>query len=154
MEYETQIAAVIGAALDKAGYQYRYMDANASFYMTFQLNNCRLQEVQVIVCIRRESLVIFCLSPVRVLPERLQDAALYLTGCNYDLVYGHFEMNPEDGEIRCRYMIDCSEHLPSMKTVEAAIHATVNTMERYGNGLLDVLYLHADPLAEVAKAEE
>ena len=64
----------------------------------------------------------------------------FLSRANYNLVHGCFEMDFRDGEIRYRLTIDCDGVEPSREMVVDALNIPCEMMERYGDGLVEVIY--------------
>jgi hypothetical protein len=154
MDAYRQISAVLAMALDEAGYYYRYQEPLHCFYLSFKLKHSRLSEVQTLIRVKSDCFMIYSISPVRVPKEKRAEVAVYLTGCNYNLIYGNFEMDLNDGEVRCKNTLSCRESLPSIKRIEEMINLTVMLMDSYGDGLLDVIYTGRNPLQVLQEVEQ
>lgn len=63
----------------------------------------------------------------------------YLTYANYDQLFGNFEMNMEDGEVRYKYAVDCTGIDPSPEVIGRSMEDTVCNVASYGDGLLKVM---------------
>ncbi len=141
-----QTAAVIAIALDELSYQYRYVHAAETFYLDFKLAKSKLSELRLVIQIKEEQVMIYAFSPLMASKERMGRAAFYLTCCNAETVYGNFEINPENGEVRYKNVIHCTDVLPSKRTVKDMVHIPIAMFERYGNGLFDAIFTEQDPI--------
>ena len=154
MERVRQATASVAVALDAIGYQYRYYDELGSFILEFSLKKSRLSEVQAVVNVREDCILFHAVSMIKIPKEQRERAAIYLGGCNYSLVYGNFEMNYSDGEVRFKNVLPYGDCLPSMQMVKEMLNLPVNMMDRYGDGLLEVIYNGKDPMIAVTEAEQ
>jgi hypothetical protein len=78
----------------------------------------------------------------------------YLTRVNHGLVLGTFEMDFDDGEIRCRISHDHEGTALDAQTVKHIVHLTTELCDHYIYGLLRVLYGDADPEFEADRADQ
>ena len=153
MERVRQATASVAVALDTIGYRYRYYDELNSFILEFGLKKSRLTEVQVVVNVREDSVGFHSVCMIKVPREQRERVAVYLTCCNFDLVYGNFEMNMSDGEVRFKNVLSYHECMPSRRAVEETLNLTVAMFDRYGDGLLSVIYANKDPKQAALEAE-
>lgn len=153
MEQVRQATASIAVSLDAIGYHYRYYDELQSFILEFSLKKSKLSEVQAVINVREDCILFHAVSMLKVPQQQREKVAAYLTGCNYSLVYGNFEMNFSDGEVRFKNTLPYADCLPSMELIRNMLNIPVNMMDRYGDGLLDVIYRDEDPKVAVMEAE-
>ncbi len=154
IENRRQLTAAIALALDEIGYHYRYIELIGNFLLQFKLKKSRLNEMQVLICVRDGFYLVYALAPVRAPKERIEEAAVYLMQCSYRLIYGGFALDPQNGEIHFKNSVPCREFLPAVEQVEEMVNLPVILFDRYGDGLLDVLFADKDPLEAVWQAEE
>lgn len=112
--------------------------------------------LQGIVSLRRKQsiAVFYAASPVRVPPERRQAAAEYLVRANYGLMNGCFEMDLNDGEVRCRVSLDYEEiERLSDRQLSNLVQPAVHLCDRYLPGLLRVAHGGVDPAEAAAEAD-
>ncbi len=147
MNAKKQTVTVIAIALEELSYRYRYLDKAESFYLDFKLGHSKLSELRLVVQVKEEQIMIYAFSPLTVKEERMERAAYYLTCCNADVVHGNFEINPDNGEVRYKVALLCTDALPSKQTVKDMVHIPIAMFERYGDGLFDMLYTEKDPKA-------
>ena len=55
------------------------------------------------------------------------------------MLFGDFEMDPADGEIRVRVAVDADGALPSAETVKNSIIIPPLMIDRYGNAIAAVM---------------
>lgn len=77
----------------------------------------------------------------------------YITRANYGLKIGNFEMDCSDGEIRYKTYLEFYSGVPPMKTIERYVDLSFLMMEKYGNGLLAVLFGVKSPEDAIKEAE-
>lgn len=77
--------------------------------------------------------------------KRLLRTAEFLTRVNCGLILGNFELDMNDGEIRYKVCTGCDEWPASTETIRSSVYVPALTIERYGNGLLQVIYSDITP---------
>ena len=78
----------------------------------------------------------------------------YLMRANYGLVHGNFEMDFSDGEIRFRLTVDCEDRTGLSETVVMrSLFIPKMMYEKYGDGLVAVMYGIKTPAEAVADAD-
>jgi hypothetical protein len=79
-------------------------------------------------------------------PEDKRSAAMeFITRANYGLVIGNFEMDADDGEIRCKTSIDVEGGELTPVLIRQVVYSNVMTMNKYLPGLMSVLYANVSP---------
>ena len=154
MERIRQATASVAVALDAIGYRYRYYDELNSFILEFGLKKSKLTEVQVVVNVREDSVSFHSVCMLKVPREQRERVAIYLTCCNFDMMYGNFEMNMSDGEVRFKNVLSYHECMPSRRAVEEMLNFTVNMFDRYGDEMLAVIYGDKAPRQAAMEAEK
>ena len=66
--------------------------------------------------------------------------AEYLTRANFNLRNGNFELNMSDGEIRFKTYVHTGASTPDMNAARQAIFLPFLMIDRYGDGIIDVLF--------------
>ncbi|MCL1889815.1 MAG: YbjN domain-containing protein [Desulfovibrionaceae bacterium] len=81
--------------------------------------------------------------------------AEYITRANYGLKFGNFEMDFNDGEIRYRMTVSCEDRTDlSESLVMGSIIIPMRMYERYGDGLIAVMYGIKSPEDAINEAEK
>ena len=86
--------------------------------------------------------------------EKRQDIAAFITRANCGLKIGTFEMDFYDGEIRFRTSLILQGRTLTMDMIKAQVDANVQTMDKYGPGMMAVLYGDVDPVMALSRVEE
>ncbi len=132
-----------------------YLDANdwrhdADTQKGYFSMGCRIKEASVRVIIdvyesddwRR--LLTFSTYPVMV-PEHRRSAVIEaLTRINYQLIYGSFEMDLADGEIRFRTVVEAEKELDDAM-IDRVLNANLSSADRYFAALMTITYGNASP---------
>ena len=95
----------------------------------------------------------FALFPVRVPPEHRAAVAEYLTRANYGLLFGNFEMDYSDGEVRFRTSMNTDDAAINSVVARHLVQQNINTADRYLKGLLRVVYGSITPADAIQEAE-
>lgn len=95
----------------------------------------------------------FTLFPVRVPAPNRAAAAEYLTRANYGLLFGNFEMDYADGEVRFRTSMNTDDVAINSVVARHLVQQNINTADRYVAGLLRVVYGGVTPADAIREAE-
>ena len=85
--------------------------------------------------------------------EKHQQIAEFITRANYGLKLGNFEMDYFDGEIRFRTSLALHGGILTADLIKAQVDANVQTMDKFGPGMMAVLYGDVDPAMAIARIE-
>ena len=77
-----------------------------------------------------------------------------LSLANWQLRFARFEMDAEDGELRCRADMPLYDGVPTDEQLTRLIFSVWSISERYAAALVDVMTGQAEPAVAIAKAEE
>lgn len=80
--------------------------------------------------------------------------AEYLTRANYGLRDGNFELDFSDGEIRYKVFHSSIDGVPSKELIKNAVYIGLWMLERYGNGLLSVMFGIQTPAEAIEESEK
>ncbi len=132
-----------------------YLDANdwrhdADTEKGYFSMGCRIKEASVRVIIdvyesddwRR--LLTFSTYPVMVPEHRRSAVVEALTRINYQLIYGNFEMDLADGEIRFRTVVEAEKELDDAM-IDRVLNANLSSADRYFAALMTITYGNASP---------
>lgn len=87
-------------------------------------------------------------------PEgRRKEVLEYITRANFGSYIGNFEMDMETGDIRYKVSLDVEGGTVSTTMVKNMLIAGVSMVDRYHNGLMEVMFSHAIPATAVREAE-
>lgn len=82
--------------------------------------------------------------PVFVPEARRQATLEAINRINFQMIYGSFEMDMEDGQVRVRTIVEAERDLPD-PMIERAMHSSIETSNRYFAPLMAVAFGSADP---------
>ena|ERR1035441_9033893 len=73
---------------------------------------------------------------------------------NWQLRFARFEMDAEDGELRCRADMPHYDSVPTDQQFTRLIYGVWNVTERYAPALVEVMTGQAEPAVAIARVEE
>jgi len=94
--------------------------------------------------------VVGCHAPV----EKRTAVAELLTRINYSLIYGNFEMDFSDGEVRYRTSVDVAGGQLTDEMIQALICANLFTVDRFHPAIMSLLWNDLTPEEALALVEE
>jgi hypothetical protein len=97
------------------------------------------------------AILLYSVCPLRVPEERRPEMASFLTRANYGLAAGNFELDLDDGEIRCKTVVDVDDELNSA-ILTRLVRANGLAMETYLPGIGAVI-TGASAVSALARAE-
>lgn len=137
-EYSKQIADLLIDHCISKGYVYDFYAEKGAINMRFALKN-KLSSVRFYIRIKDRFYVSYCYIDMHCEPEHRTEVAKYLTMANYGLYRGNFEMDLSDGEIRYKYLVDCSFCMPTQSMIDESFGIPISMVERYGNELVKIM---------------
>lgn len=157
--YSKEIAEAIKKTLDDIDFKYSFeevLDGRKGGF-TFGCGvNCKLKSVKYIIDVRSNSYIVYAISPINGdTDDKDGMAALadFICRVNYGLPAGNFELDLDDGEVRFKYYVKCPNLKPDNDIVMESVICPMIMFERYGNGLVNVIFAGADPKEESEKCE-
>lgn len=145
--YSVALAAAVKAYLDSQGYTYDYDSEYGSFEYGLSLDST-LSSCDMRISMREDGFSVFAFSPLSGNAsdiEGMRRISEYLTRVNYSLFMGNFEMDFEDGNILFRTAVMTGDRIPSTYEIEWLVDMPALMMDKYGNGLAQVVLMNADP---------
>ena len=157
------IQAVRGM-LDSHDVKYTYDDARDGRYvfaLTYRLSHSKLSQANVLISViasRRNPeicsrILSYCYIGVKAEEETMANVAEFLHRANYGLTFGNFELDYNDGEIRYKMALNCTDKIPGDDAVRDALIIPLSMIERYGDGLLSVMMSSVAPKDAIEKIE-
>ncbi len=124
-------------------------------YLTMRMSLRSVESCTIYAQARGEDgFTIYTVFPLKA-PEGKRDAvAAFLTRANYGLIVGNFELDFDDGEIRYKVTaINGEDNLLPPDVTERLFDMGFCMFDRYGEGLLSVIYGNAAPIETVDAIE-
>ena len=148
VQYSKQIAQAVQTFLTEQEWQYEFNEEQGAFQFAIMLNG-RLRAMECLIHIFSADLIVYGLIPAIGAnaedPEEMNEMLRFLTMANYKLRNGNFEMDCSDGEIRYKCFIDCRGlDAPTQKMIRNALSCTASMFERFGQGILNILFADMD----------
>ena len=142
-------------SLDAMGFNYHRNTEKNYIDFKISLHTCKkMGSVRVVIFPNDfNALSTYAICPMNADESERTAVMEYITRANYDLKIGHFEMDVSDGEIRYKTCLQMHSEEPTMKLVERYIAMGFLMMEKYGNGLLSVMFGFATPEEAIKAAE-
>ena len=146
------IATAVKAYYDSQGWKYDYNEDENVFYMRMSLkvvDGCRvITDVQ-----NDKTFITYSIFPIKIPVEKRLAMAEYLTRVNYGLIHGNFEMDFEDGEVRYKVTTCCGPIEMDLNSMETVIDCGFYMLDRYGEGILSILYGNVTPEQAIKNIE-
>jgi len=98
-------------------------------------------------------LLFYSYLPVNVPEDRMTRVAEFLTRANQGMRIGNFELDFADGEVRYKTSIDMEGGEITHKMIDNLLQANLSTMDRYFNGMMEVVYGSKLPVELIAGIE-
>ncbi|MBQ2952633.1 MAG: hypothetical protein IJE07_03675 [Clostridia bacterium] len=144
------VLKIVRDFLERTDIHYKTNEYTCNFNMSL---NSRLNQVQVEIRCYDGLFIVYATAPLHASPDKRDDVMSFITYANYGLQRGNFEMDQNDGEIRYKDFLSFGEVAPSSHEVTSTISIPMLMMNRYGDGLINVMFGNADP-EEACKACE
>jgi hypothetical protein len=144
---------ILGQYLDQDGWYPCQLEGKPIYRVFFNGKNgelrCYAQIHQALA-----HLLFYAVAPVKVPVESRAAVAEFVTRANYGMRIGNFEMDYSDGEVRYKSSLDFEGEALTANWIRNAIHPAVQTMDRYLNGLMAVVYCGKAPADAIADIED
>ena len=138
MSYSTGICNCIVKFLTDDDWKYR-LDTEKEVIKTGLGLDSKMKHVDIVVDLRDDKYLVYFTCPLNVGEAERAEMRDLLNRINYKLMFGSFEMDDRDGEIRFRYAVDCDGQLPSQQVIRHSLYRPAATFDKYGNAIIQVL---------------
>ena len=146
-----ELAVLVETYLNSQNWKFGYNADRGLFTLNMSTKN--FTGARVVVQINDDSIIAYAIAPINVPAEKRQAACEFIARANYGLKVGTLEMDMNDGEIRNRTYIIAKDALPNLADVEKCVDFSFLVLDRYGKGLLPMIYGNLTPEAAVNLAE-
>jgi len=146
MAYSTAICDQLRALLEQTGVKARFEEEGGVGVFTIQMKlRCRLQNARMVILVRENNFSTLTTIPLSADENYRLAVAEYLTRVNFNMRNGNFEMNMEDGEIRFKTYFHAGEEKMDINGARLCVLLPFLMMDRYGDGLIEVLFGFKSP---------
>jgi len=115
---------------------------------------CEPTSIRIRISVSDAAMVVRGLIPFFVPANRRQAICEAINLANWQLKFVRFEMDSDDGELRCRGDMPLFDGVPTDKQLTNLIYAIWSNTERYAPAFLQVMVAGADPALAIGIAEE
>lgn len=141
MAYNGAITDTLREVFSAAGILATFEEKNGIGIFTVRMKlRCRLQSAQMIVLVREDNYSTITTLPLTADADHRLAMAEYLTRANWGMRNGNFELNMADGEIRYKTYVHVGQEKLDMGAARLATMLPFLMIDRYGDGLIDVLF--------------
>lgn len=154
--YSKSIANVINSFLNEDDWHFSFDDKHGLFRFGLNLKG-RIKKVSYIIDVKDDEYVVYAISPLGADDDNekvMATMADFLCRANYGLKNGNFELDMRDGEIRYKCFVDCEGITPTSEMVRNSIHCPAAMFDRYGAGIVDIIFGNATAKEAIAKCEK
>ena len=100
-----------------------------------------------------QQFLFYAVAPVKAPEETRPAVAEFITRANYGMRIGNFELDYSDGEVRYKSSIDYEDTVLTPTLIKNTIYPAVQTMDRYMQGLMKVIYGGRQPAEAIDEIE-
>ncbi|MBE6849764.1 MAG: hypothetical protein E7502_07690 [Ruminococcus sp.] len=152
-DYSPAIKAAIEDFFAQDDWKYEPMDENGIFRTGLSLKS-KIKNIKIFINVKDESFSIVSVLPFGADNDTKAATAEFITRANYGAMHGAFEMDYSDGELRYRTSLFVGKGgVPTFEQVKFMMYVNVVTVEKYGDGLMKVLFNLATPEEAVKEIE-
>jgi len=141
MAYSGIIADTLREVFSAAGILATFEEKNGVGIFSIRMKlRCRLQSAQMVVLVREDNFSTITTLPLTADTDHRLAMAEYLTRANWNMRNGNFELNMDDGEIRYKSYVHIGQEKPDIAAARLATMLPFLMIDRFGDGLIDVLF--------------
>ena len=141
MAYSSAIVDTLRELFSASGILATFEDKNSVGVFTIRMKlHCRLQSAQMMAIVHEDSFSTITTLPLTADTDHRLAMAEYLTRVNWGIRNGNFELNMNDGEIRYKTYVHVGQEKPDIAACRLATMLPFLMIDRFGDGLIDVLF--------------
>ncbi|MCW6036068.1 YbjN domain-containing protein [Spirulina subsalsa FACHB-351] len=130
-------------------WNYQVIPNQNSLYFTYQANGQKWM-VFFVAHEPQKQAVVYSVYPQKIPEAQHSNVAEFITGLNYYLLIGNFEMDLGDGELRYRTSLDCKECPVTFALLQQVLVTNLNMMTRYFERIQGVIEGRISPQDAIA----
>lgn len=101
----------------------------------------------------RMRVLFYVVAPELIPPAKRSAVMEFLTRANYGLTFGNFELDMTDGEVRFKNSVDFTHTATTVGAVKRLISTALANMNRYHEGIVQILYGTVTPADAIGAIE-
>ena len=109
--------------------------------------------VRIRISVREKAIIVCSFIPIFVPVQRRAAMCEAMSLGNFQLRFARFEMDPEDGELRCRADMPLYDGVPTDAQLSRLVYCVWSVTERYAPALVEVMTGNSDPAIAIARVE-
>ena len=157
--YSKAAAEAIKGALAETKVTYSFNEIEGGsrgvFLAVIALNG-RLQKTKYIIDVKNDSYIVYAVLPINADASdkrKMLNLADFICRLNHRLAAGNFELDMDDGQVRFKYYVNCSDSVPTRGILTESLVLPKVMLEHYGDGLLNVIISGADAKEEAERCK-
>ena len=99
----------------------------------------------------KKQFIFYSILPVNTPLDKIPHVLDFLNRLNLELMYGNFQLDPDDGQIVFKTSIDVTNNALSIPLTKQVVYNNVLTMDQCLPALMSIIYTDISPLEAVAK---
>ncbi len=154
--YSMEIAAAINNYLEENHWNFDFDEKKGVFYFNLSIRS-KIKSIRYIISVDDDNYSAFAVCPIGADqddPEMMERMAEFICRANFGLKFGNFEFDFRDGEIRYKANVLCNDIIPNEDIIRYSIFCPSRMFERYGNGIVDIIFGGASAKDAVEKCEK
>ena len=154
-DHSAKIRDAVEKYFHKMDYKFSGFDEKNVARTSFKIDS-KLSSANIILRVQKDRLQVISLIAIKADEENRPAVAEYLLRANYGLKTGGFDFDFNDGEISYRVSTYCGDENfvpPTHEQIDHAIKLCAAMTQRYGDGLLKVLYGLQTPKEAIQEVE-
>ncbi|MBD5144281.1 MAG: YbjN domain-containing protein [Oscillospiraceae bacterium] len=153
--YSNDIANAISSFLEEDNWIFSFDEKKGVFKFMLSLKN-KIKNINYIINVMEEEYSVYATSSIGADENDekiMRNMAEFLCRVNYGLRTGNFELDHTDGEISYKVHICCEGIIPTRKMIKKSIYCPASMFERYGSGIVAIIFSDAVPKNAVETCE-
>lgn len=154
--YSMSIANAVTNFLKEDDWHFSFEEDRGIFRFGLALKG-KLKKLSYIIDIKEDEYIVYAICSLGADEEDEQmmaNMAEFICRANYGLKTGNFEFDFEDGEIRYKVHVCCEDITPSAAMIKRSIYCPASMFDRYGSGIVDIIFNDASGKEAVEKCEK
>lgn len=154
-KHSNEIATIIKEFLNKDDWKFFFDPEKGVFRFGLRITG-KMKDIDYLIRVHETDFTVYALSPVHADNDDadcMARMAEFITRANYGLRNGNWEMDYNDGEIRYKSYVDVEGMTLSTETVKNSIYWIARMFERYGDGILSIIFGNATAEEAVKRCE-
>lgn len=154
-DYSKQIANKLVSYMEEKEFRYEFNREEGILKFNFNIES-NLGKVHFYLNIYSCFFVSYGCIEMRVKEAQRAEVAEFIARANYGLLFGNFELDMRDGEIRYKCTVDCEQCILSDEMLRTSIAIPIQMYEKYGDMLLKVMFgmMNAKEAVEIAESKK